>query len=117
MTTATETVQQQPQVDADASTDEAPNKKKKRKYSKGPMKLAQKAELGVSKGMQRMARAVEEGLGVWRDRRDGSSRKKRDGALRDALKNYGKAVTKFHKVGAKLPEDLTGRLPKLRLFG
>lgn len=115
MTTATETVQQQPEVDADAS-DEAP-KKKKRKYSKGPMKFAQQAELGVSKGMQRMARAVEEGLGVWRERRDESSRKKRDGALRDALKNYGKAVTKFHKVGAKLPADLTSRLPKLRLFG
>jgi hypothetical protein len=105
----------EPEIEV-TSSEEEPKKKKKRKYSKGPMKLAQKAEIRVSKGLHRVARAVEEGLGVWRERRDESSGKKRDGALRDALKNYGKAVTKFHKVGARLPQDLTENLPKFRFF-
>lgn len=91
--------------------------KKKRKYSKGPLKVAQKTEVRVSKGLHRVARAVEESVGVWRERRDKSSRKKRDGAVRDALKNYGKALTRFQKVSAKLPEELLGGLPKIKLFG
>src|SRR5688572_6146418 len=69
-------------------------KKKKKKYSKGLPKLGQKAEVSVTKGIRRLARAVEEGLGEWRERSGASALKKRDGALRDAVKNYGKAVTK-----------------------
>jgi hypothetical protein len=102
-------------TEAEGGAEEAP--KKKRKYSKGPLKLAQKTEVRVSKGLHRVARAVEESVGVWRARRDTSSRKKRDGAVRDALKNYGKALTRFQKVSAKLPQELLGGLPKIKLFG
>jgi hypothetical protein len=89
-------------------------KKKKKKYSRGLPKLGQKAEVSVTKGIRRLARAVEEGLGEWRERSSASARKQRDGALRDAVKNYGKAVTKLHKVAAKVPEDLSKAIPSLR---
>jgi len=103
--------------DGAASAEQAPSitvEKKKKKYSKGLPKAGQKAEVAVTKGVQRLARAVEEGIGVWRDRREVSAGKRRDGAIRDAVKNYGKAVTKLHKVAAKVPEDLSKALPSLR---
>jgi hypothetical protein len=88
-------------------------KKRKKKYSRG-LKGPQKLEVAVSKGLHRFARALEDGLGSWRENRSSSSRKRRDGAVRDALKNYGKAVTKFQKTAAKIPEDITKALPGLR---
>jgi hypothetical protein len=61
---------------------------------------------------------VEEGLGSWRSNRTKSSYKKRNGALRDAVKNSGKAVTKFQKAAAKIPRDITDAIPRVgRLFG
>src|SRR5689334_4274101 len=105
-----------PAEGATAATAVTEEKKKKKKYSRG-LKFPQKAEVQLTRGAHRLARAVEEGLGLWRERRDGSARKKRNGALRDAVKNYGKAVTKFHKVAAKLPEDVTKNFPKIRIFG
>jgi hypothetical protein len=99
-----------------AATLEAP-KKKKKKYSRGPLKFVQKAEIPFTRSAHRLARAVEEGLGTWREKRSDSATKKRNGALRDALKNYGKAMTKFQKVAAKLPENFTKGLPKIRIFG
>jgi hypothetical protein len=101
---------------APGAEDEARVKRKKKKYSKGLLKIGQKAEISLSKGVHRLARAVEEGLGLWRERRDGSARKKRDGAVRDALKNYGKAATRFRKVAAKMPEEILKGFPKIRLF-
>jgi glycine/D-amino acid oxidase-like deaminating enzyme len=100
---------------ASAAADEAPAKRKK-KYSKGALKYGQKAEVSLSKGAHRLARAVEESLSVWRERRDVSARKRRNGAVRDAVKNYGKAVTKFYKVAAKFPEEITKGLTKVRFF-
>jgi len=105
----------QPEAAAPGAEEEVPAPRKK-KYSKGLLKLGQKAEVSVSKGVHRLARAVEEGLGLWRERRDESARNKRNGAVRDAIKNYGKALTKFHKVAAKVPEEIVKGFPKLRLF-
>jgi len=90
--------------------------KPKKKYSKGFAKLAQKGEVGFTRGAHRVASAIEDGLATWRDRRKASSYKKRNGALKDAVKNGGKALTKFSKGIAKLPEDITKDLPKVRIF-
>jgi hypothetical protein len=92
-------------------------KKRKKKYSSRGLKFGQKAEVPLTRGAQRFARAVEEGLGMWRKKRKSSARKKRNGALRDALKNYGKAATRFQKVAARIPEEITRDFPKLRIFG
>jgi hypothetical protein len=91
-------------------------KKRKKKYGRGPLKYGQKGEVTVTKSVHRLARAVEAGLGTWRSKRNSSNDKKKNGGLRDALENAGSAVTKFQKIAAKIPEDLTKSLPKLRLF-
>ncbi len=97
---------------------EAPSapRKRKKKYTRGGLKFGQKAEVPLTRGVQRLARAVEEGLGTWRKKRSASARKKKNGALRDALENYGKAATKFQKVAAKIPKEVTKGFPKIRLF-
>ena len=103
-----------------SGSDELPKKKKKKKYGGAALKAGQRGEVTLTKSVHRIARAVEEGIGTWRSRRNDSARKKRNGAIRDALKNSGKAVTEFTKVASKLPEELTKglskTLPRLRLF-
>jgi hypothetical protein len=47
---------------------------------------------GASKASQRLARAVELGFDSWRRRRDKSADKRRDGGLKDALKNGAFAI-------------------------
>jgi hypothetical protein len=102
-------------AEAAAGEPEEPKKKKrkKKKYTRG-FKSLQKGEVAVSKGVSRLARAVDEGIWNWRKNRTKSSRKKRDGAIRDALKNYGKAMSKFNRVAAKIPQDITDGWPRLR---
>jgi hypothetical protein len=101
----------------DASAPEGrKKKKKKKKFSRG-MAGGQKVEISVTRGAHRLAVAVEEALSTWRNERNRSSRKKRDGAIRDVVKNSGKALSKFGRQAAKIPQDLTQSLPKLsRLF-
>jgi len=91
-------------------------KKRKKKYSRGPLKYGQKSEVTLTKGVHRLARAVEAGLGTWRGKRNASNGKRKDGGFRDAVENAGSALSKFQKIAAKIPEDLTKSLPKLRLF-
>src|SRR3954471_11316476 len=89
---------------------DGPQKKRKKKYGRGPLKYGQKGEVTVTKSVHRLARAVEAGLGTWRSKRNSSNDKKKNGGLRDALENAGSAVTKFQKIAAKIPEDLTKSL-------
>jgi hypothetical protein len=97
-------------------SEEVRKKKKKKKFSRG-MGGGQRAEVSLTRGAHRLAVAVEDALSTWRNERNRSSRNKRDGAIRDAVKNYGKALSKFGRHAAKIPEDLTESMPKLtRLF-
>jgi hypothetical protein len=95
---------------ADPATE--PEKKKKKRYSKR-LKGLQKIERGVSKAMHRLASSVDEGLRVWRKSSDRSAREKRDGAIRDALKNYAKAMGKQIRIASWAPADLARAVPEI----
>jgi hypothetical protein len=91
-------------------------KKKKKKYS-SRLQFPQEVEVGATRAADRLAGAVEDGLSKWRKTRNKSARKKRDGAIQDAIKNSGRAVSSFTKAASKIPEDLTSSWPKaLRVF-
>lgn len=66
-------------------------KKGKRKYSKR-RKSAQVAVLGSSKAARRLTRGVHKGVSRWTREMDRSSRRKKDGAIKDAPRNMRKAV-------------------------
>ncbi|MCC7383292.1 MAG: hypothetical protein IT384_15760 [Deltaproteobacteria bacterium] len=83
---------------------EEPAKKKRKKYSKG-LKSAQRFEEGMTKAQRRLAKAVYEGLSTWNRTTDRSARKKKDGALRDVMKNSAKATEKAIRVAARAPRD------------
>lgn len=84
-------------------------KKKKRKYSRG-LKEVQRGERDVAKASRRLARAVAEGFTTYYRRDRKSSRKKRDGAIRDAVKNWAKGLGKAARKGSDVPYDLAKAL-------
>jgi len=94
----------------------AAKKKKKRKYSRA-WRSVQELERGVSKGVQRLAFSVVAGIRVWRKSTDKSARKRKDGAIRDALKNGAKAVGRQIRVATWAPLDVLKAVPKLKLRG
>jgi hypothetical protein len=63
-------------------------------------------ERGASMASQRLARAVELGLDQWQSQRKKSSLKRRDGAIRDALKNSALAAGTLVKEASWAPSDL-----------
>lgn len=80
-------------------------KKKKRKYTRG-LKDIQTIGRGLAKANRRIARAVASGVGTYYERDKKSSRKKRDGSIRDALKNWAKAVGKTARRSSSVPYDI-----------
>lgn len=95
-----------PVVDAVIRVDVHRKRKRKRKYSRG-LKDVQRWERGLAKGSRRVGRAVSAGLDRYFDRRERSSYKKRDGAIRDALKNWSKALGKTMRKASDAPYDVT----------
>lgn len=95
------------------------NKKIKRKYSKSKQAI-QELEIGLTKANLRMAKAVYRGLQVWESERNASADKKRNGALRDAMKNGSKSLRKSLKIAAGVPSDYLDAIadlkPTKRLF-
>lgn len=87
-------------------------KKKKKKYSSRRAKRAAKVQDGQVKGLHRVVRAAEGGVGEWRKQRDRSARKHRDGAVRDGLKNRAQAVGKFLRKASRAPADVASGLPR-----
>jgi hypothetical protein len=85
---------------------------KKPKYSRS-LRGVQRLETGVSKALHRLARSTEVGLRTWRKSTKKSALKKRDGAVRDALENYAKALGKQIGVASRVPLDIVQSLPKL----
>jgi hypothetical protein len=90
-----------------------PHKKHKKKYGRF-RKTPIETEESIAKGVHRVARAVEQGLSAWRSNTKKSSRSKRDGAIRDVVKNVGKATSKFGREAAKVPGDIAKSLPNFR---
>jgi len=81
------------------------DKKKKRKYSRG-LKEVQRSERKLAKAGRRVGQAIASGFETYYDRDLQSSYKKRDGAVRDALKNWAKAWQKTAKKSAGVPYDI-----------
>jgi len=88
--------------------------KRKKKYSRG-LKEPQRLEKGISRAAERIADAVADGFSEYRDRRDKSAGKKRDGAIKDAARNVGRGLEEAIGTAAKVPTDLTKRVSYRRL--
>lgn len=105
-------------TDASAPTVEVVNvggkKKGKRKYSAN-LRGVQEAQRGVSKALARLTRASASGVKRWRDETEKSSHKKRDGAVRDAMENAGKALGKTLRVASVVPLDVGKVLRRIKL--
>jgi hypothetical protein len=84
-------------------TPEAP--KEKRKYSRR-MRGGQEIERGVSRAAASLGDAVAATFNSYKDRSRKSSFKKRDGAVKDALKNWTKAYSKGMKKASDAPYQL-----------
>jgi hypothetical protein len=77
-------------------------KKKRRKYSAG-LKDVQLVTRGVVNSSDRLGRAVAAGFTTFRKANDKSSRKRRDGAIQDAVQNWAKAMGKSVRVASSAP--------------
>ena len=80
-------------------------KRKKRRYSRG-LKDVQNLERGLTRASKRISRALDRGLSRYIRLRDRSSRRKRDGAIRDVLKNASRALGRGLRAGSNAPYDL-----------
>ena len=89
-------------------------RRKKKKYTRG-WKEPQQLEEDASRALNRVANSVADGIGKYRERRDNSARKKRDGAIKDALRNTGRGLTKGLDKAARAPSDLTRRATTKRI--
>jgi hypothetical protein len=84
--------------------EEVRTKKKKRRYTSG-LVTVQNVERGATRSLERVSAGVARMFRVYSERREDSSRKKRDGALRDALENWTKAMSKGMRTASKAPND------------
>jgi hypothetical protein len=81
-------------------------KRKGREYSQG-LQSIQQSEVALTRGANRFAEAVSQGLREYRRSRDSSSRKKRDGLLIDCVPNIGRGLSRSARVMSDLPYDLS----------
>lgn len=88
--------------------------RKKKKYSKG-LKEVQQFEVDATRSADRVADAVADGISRYRRERDKSARKRRDGAIKDAVRNLGRGLSEALDTGARAPADLTRRATTKRL--
>jgi hypothetical protein len=82
--------------------EEIKTKKKKRRYTKG-LNAIQHFERGVARSMDVMAQGVARVFSDYKKRSDKSARKKKDGALREGLENWTKAMGKGMGISSKAP--------------
>ena len=88
-------------------------KRKGRRYS-SRLDEIQRLERGSSKAARRLAKAVDRGLGVWAKNRNKSALKKRDGAVRDSLRNCSKAIRRTMIVASEAPADVVDAVANLK---
>jgi len=79
--------------------------KKKRRYSKG-LEEIQQMERHLTRASHRMARGVEKGIANYRIKSIKSTKKKKDGAIRDFIPNSGIAITHALKEVGPVPHDV-----------
>lgn len=76
--------------------------KQKRKYSRG-LRAGQEIERGIANAACTMGDAIADTFGTYRKRSQSSSFRKRDGAVRDAIKNWTKATSEGMKTASDAP--------------
>lgn len=84
------------------TTPKAP--KKKRRYSRG-LRVSQELERGVSRAAATFSDAIAETFKTYKKRSSNSSFNKRDGAVRDAIKNWTKATSEGMKTASDAPYE------------
>ncbi len=77
-------------------------KGKKRRYTKGT-KPFQKLVLGASRAVYRAANSFAEGFDTFRKRSKRSARKRRDGLVRDSLRNAARGFSDAARKAGKAP--------------
>lgn len=92
-----------------------PEKKKKKKYSKG-LRGPQELLVASSKGHEKVVAAVHVALEDWIERNDKSSTKRKDGILKDGLMNISRAAHKGLRKALKGPEKFMNELEKTKLY-
>ena len=98
---------------ADSSTVvvETKAKKKKRRYSFG-LGPVQHVEHGVTRGLETVTAGVAKVFSEYNKRSDKSARSKRDGALRDGIENWTKALSKGMRIAGDAPFDFVKAINK-----
>jgi hypothetical protein len=81
---------------------EAP--KKRRRYSRG-LRASQEVERGVSNAAATLSDGLAETFRIYKKRSRNSSENKRDGAIRDAVKNWAKAYGEGMKAASDAPYE------------
>jgi len=80
-------------------------KKGKRKYTKG-LKSVQRLGRGMVRASERMGSGLDRGLSSFRSRTESSSKKKKDGAIIDSVKNFTKGAGKTLRTASRAPNDV-----------
>jgi hypothetical protein len=84
-------------------------KKKKRRYSAG-LGTIQHLERGVTRSLETVSKGVARAFKEYSERSDKSARKKHDGALRDGIENWTKALSKGMRVAGDAPHDFVRQI-------
>jgi hypothetical protein len=87
---------------AGVTVTEVEKKKKKRRYSRG-LGTLQHLVRGVSRSAETVTEGVARVFSEYNERSDKSSRRKRDGALRDGIENWTKALSKGIQIAGDAP--------------
>jgi Family of unknown function (DUF6312) len=88
--------------------------KKKKKYSRN-LRTIQELETGLTDSARRIAKAAKDGLDAYIDERDKSAKNRRDGAIRDLLRNQSKGLRKALSVAAEVPADIMDTIADLKV--
>ena len=92
-----------------ATEDHPEETKQHTRYSKG-LETSQRMERKLTDANRKLLGALTAGLDTWIEERDKSAASKRDGAMRDGLKNGAKALRTFSRESAEVPADILDAL-------
>jgi hypothetical protein len=94
-----------------------PRKKgrKKKKYTRGT-KAMQRLILGISEAGSRSSNSITKGLRVFAKRSKKSSRKRRDGLVRDSLRNASRGFSDGMNQLGKAPNEIARRIGTRRVW-
>lgn len=80
---------------------------KRRKKHSRRVRDWQRLDEGISEATRDLAKAVDEAVCTWRDESRKSQKRRKDGALKDVLRNAGKALGEGLERAAEAPKDMT----------